>query len=148
MSERLKTVKLSEVKKGHLMASINYVIVESKSGTQLATKDVDSGESLYIRGVSLIEECLSADQFHSEEKVTKTRAAEILTSSYNRPFTVCFDKADGEERTLRGRLVHPEPLLGRSMVEDLDLEGKNRARLVDHRTLKWLIVEGVKYIVK
>ena len=50
---------------------------------------------------------------------------------------------------MRGRLITPEPLLGRSMVEDLDLAvTEHRQRLVDHRTIKFLIIEGVKYIVK
>ena len=40
-------------------------------------------------------------------------------------------------------------LLGRSLCEDLDLpEGRNRLREVDHRTIKYLIVDGVKYVVK
>jgi len=39
--------------------------------------------------------------------------------------------------------------LGRSMVEDLESsDKKNRMRQVDHRTIKWLIVDGVKYVVK
>ena len=58
-------------------------------------------------------------------------------------------KQDGTERTLRGKLVKPEPLLGRSMVEDLDSDDKkNRLRQVDHRTINWLVVDGVKYTVK
>jgi hypothetical protein len=80
--------------------------------------------------------------------VTMTRAAEILITSFNRPLTVRFVKKQGGERVLRGRLLRPEPLLGRSYVEDLDAKGDSRIRLVDHRTIKCLIVDGVKYTVK
>jgi len=76
------------------------------------------------------------------------KAAEILVNAYHRPLTVCFVKNDGTERTLRGRLVKPEPLLGRSTVEDLDVTNGNRLRLVDHRTIKWIVVDGTKYTVK
>jgi len=34
------------------------------------------------------------------------------------------------------------------MVEDLEVKGVNRLRQVDHRTIKYLIVDGVKYMVK
>jgi hypothetical protein len=100
-----------------------------------------------VHGKELIESAFSADQYSAEEKVTKTRAAEILSTAYNRPFTVCFEKQDGKERVLRGRLVEPEPLLGRSHVEDLDVVEGHKLRLVDHRTIRYIIVNGTKYTV-
>jgi len=66
----------------------------------------------------------------------------------------------GEERTLVGHLVDAEPLLGRSKVIDLEEHFKNIDRKrkrepeihslkqVDHRHINWLILNGVKYIVK
>jgi hypothetical protein len=33
------------------------------------------------------------------------------------------------------------------MVEDLDISDGHRLRLVDHRTIEWLIVDGTKYSV-
>ena len=74
--------------------------------------------------------------------------AELLINARNIPFTVCFEKQNGEERVLRGRLISHEALLGRSSVEDLDLPAGDRTRLVDHRTLKFLILNGVKYVLK
>jgi hypothetical protein len=38
-------------------------------------------------------------------------------------------------------------LLGRSHVEDLDITEGHRLRLVDHRTIRWIIVNCVKYTV-
>jgi hypothetical protein len=139
------------VKVGDLMASINYVRVKqvNNGGQELVTEDLLNGfQSLTITGKDLVESCLSANQFQKEMKITKTQAAELLISSYNRPFTVVFEKQDGTERTLRGRLIRPEPLLGRSMVEDMETTDKNKERLVDHRTIKSLIVDGIKYVVK
>lgn len=145
-----KTVP-SEVKNGELMAFTYYVKVKFTTPNKLEVTDVDRNNlPITITGQELIESALSADQFQETIKVGKTQAAEILVSSTNRPFTVSFIKADGTERILRGRLVRPEPLLGRSMVEDLDLESNNpnRLRQVDHRTIEWIVVEGTKYEVK
>lgn len=141
----------AKVNEGDLMAFIYWTKVKSTSsnGSVLGVANLDDDEGIIrINGKELIEKSFSADQYHEEEKVGKTRAAEILLHSVNRPFTVCFLKTNGNERVLRGRLVKPEPLLGRSMVEDLDQKGVNRLRQVDHRTIKYLIVDGTKYIVK
>ncbi len=152
MEER-KTHKLiaSEVKANDLMAVVYYVKVKSveENGERLTVKDLDNGHAdILITGKDLVESALSADQFHEEIKVSKTYAAEVLVHSANRPLTVCFEKQDGTERILKGRLIKPEPLLGRSKVEDLETLDPNRTRLVDHRTLKYLIVDGIKYTVK
>lgn len=60
----------------------------------------------------------------------------------------------GEDRTMRGRLISVEAKLGRSQVIDLDIDKQLkgdwdiRQRQVDHRTIKSLIVNRVKYVVK
>lgn len=144
----------SLVKKGDLLAITYYVKVEDvrRNGEALSVRDVvgDTG-GIDVNGKSLIVNALSADQAAETVKVTKTQAAQLLIESTNRPFTVVFEKQDGQERTLRGRLISHEALLGRSMVEDLDIDQndkKGRTRLVDHRTLKSLTVDGVKYEIK
>lgn len=64
------------------------------------------------------------------------------------------DAYKGEERLLTGFLVGTETELGRSKAVDLnikldaDKEYDNRVRQIDHRTINWLIVNNVKYIVK
>jgi hypothetical protein len=141
----------SRVKAGDLMAFVYYGKVKrvNDGGTSLVVAGIhrDQGE-FAVTGAHLIASSFSADQVLEEVTVTKTRAAEILVESFNRPLTVCFIKQEGGRRVLRGRLLQPEPLLGRSYVEDLDAVEKDRVRLVDHRTIRFLIVDGVKYTVK
>jgi hypothetical protein len=144
-------VEPTQVKAGDLMALTYWVKVKSvtANGEHFDVENIEDNNSpIHINGGDLIRKSASADQYQKEEKVGKTKAAELLVSSTNRPFTVAFLKTDGNERLLRGRLVKPEPLLGRSMVEDMELKGVNRLRQVDHRTIKYLIVDGVKYTVK
>lgn len=144
------TTTPSKVQAGDLMAFIYWGTVEGKEnrGKRLKIRNVENGSEFWVNGTELIERADSADRFKTTQKVTMTKAAEILVSSRNTPFTVVFVKSDGEERTLRGRLVKPEPLLGRSMVEDLDINHKqHRLSQVYHRTIKSLVVDGVKYIV-
>lgn len=147
-------LNFSKIKSGDILAIVQYVKVKEVIPKHFAflgeSRDMDFGKPIQYSGKDMIEAGYSSDQYEEEVKIGKIAAAEILVSSYNRPFTVCYEKADGTPRTLRGRLVKPEPVMGRSMVEDLDLEitEKNRLRQVDHRTISFLIVDGVKYTVK
>lgn len=157
MPEKLNA---SQVKAGDLMAFIYWAKVKKINptmrvgGISIDAINVDDEQEFSVHGSSLIERSASADQFSKEVFVTKTELAEKLVSSHNVPLTVCFTKAkDGVDRVLRGRLIKPEPLLGRSMVEDLDLPSqgngpRGRLRLVDHRTLKWMIVNGIRFNIK
>jgi len=141
-------IKSDDIKVNDILTFVYYTKVEKASPDVIGVRDIDNGMDFRVEGKALIERGFSADQFAETVKVSMTRAAEILTSSFNVPFTVCFNKQDGEERVLRGRLIRHEHMLGRSLVEDLDITDKHRQRLVDHRTIKYLIVEGVKYEVK
>lgn len=151
---KINAVIPGKVSTSDLMAFVNYVKVKQvlNGGEDLIVTDLDHNRrDIKISGKDLVANSLSADQFTETEKVTKTEAAEIIISLHNRPFTVSFNKADKSERVLRGRLIKHEALLGRSMVEDMDEAAdstKGRIRQVDHREINWLVVEGVKYIVK
>jgi hypothetical protein len=144
----------TKVKAGDLMAVIYYVKVESVDlkNDRLVVQDLECGlGKITVTGNDLIKNSLSADYSAKEEKVSRTRAVELLLGSINRPLTVCFTKKDGTERTLRGRWLGHEKTMGRSFCEDLDIvktDKEDGVREVDHRTVKWLVVDGVKYTVK
>lgn len=139
-----------DVREGDLMAFTYYGKIDDAMGEHLRVTDLMDGKAFYVNGTDLIEASYSADRYEEEVKVTKTEMATILMKSYHIPFTVVFEKQNGEERTLRGILIEPEPVMGRSKVEDLDIIGgkQNRFRLVDHRSLISLIVGGKKYVIK
>lgn len=54
----------------------------------------------------------------------------------------------GEERTLIGHMLKIETGMGRSMVVDLEADTKSNIRQVDHRSINWLILKNIKYVVK
>ena len=55
----------------------------------------------------------------------------------------------GSERRMVGYLTSTEPKMGRSTVVDLEQPtSSHRLRLVDHRTLKELILRNVRYVLK
>ena len=147
MSEKIQ-LDPQQVKNGDLMCFLYWGQVDrcfsSATETCVSVTGID-GNKFDVRGNSLIRTAQSADQYHKVVRVTKTELAEVLISSHNKPFTVVFVKANGEERKMRGRLVRPEPLMGRSYVEDMDVKG---LRQVDHRNIKSLIVDGIKYVLK
>jgi len=145
-----KTVP-KDVKIGDLLLFAYYSKVENKTanGEHLTLKNIDNGMDFEVHGSQLIETAYPADQFKEETSVNGTEMAELLTKSYNRPFTVTFVKANGEERTLRGRLVSIDTLRGYSLVEDLDIPyTENRFRKIDHRELISFITNGKKYTLK
>ena len=144
-------VQPATVKVKDLMAFIYYVKVDEvrQNGDTLVVTDIDhKNTKMEIKGTEIISSALSADQFYETQKCNMTQAADILIHSGRLPFTVCFDKKDGEERTLRGRFLSQDPHMGRSNVEDLDIASGHRIRQVDHRTIHWIVFEGVKYEVK
>lgn len=140
---------MSKVRKDDLILHSNWCQVLTADRHTIRVNDLNGQGQFEIHGKDLVEQSLSADHFDQTERVSMTDLAEQLVNARNVPITVVFEKKDGSERKLRGRLLKPEPLLGRSYVEDLDIEhGQNRKRLVDHRTIKSLIVLGVKYELK
>jgi hypothetical protein len=78
----------------------------------------------------------------------------LQASAYNGEGTptkrrkILKDAMKGMPRKLIGRMKQLENGMGRSEVYDLELPPKNNVRQVDHRTIKSLILMGVKYTVK
>ena len=147
-------IQPDKVKAGDILAFVNYVVVADvirnpDEKQKVVLTDLDNDTKLEIDNIELIENALSADQFTTTVIINKSEIAQTFSSAYGKPFTVNFLKQDNAPRTLRGRLIVPESLMGRSYVEDLDVvNGQNRVRLVDHRTIQYLIVGGTKYEIK
>jgi hypothetical protein len=146
-----KTVPAS-VRVGDLVSITHFarVKVVADGGQSLVLENVDDKSQFGVQGHSLVEASGNADRYTETKKLSQTDLIDVLMSSHNRPFTAVFDKKDGTERALRGRLVSPDGRRGRSHVEDLDLDGpfEKRLRQVDHRTLKSLTVDGIHYVTK
>jgi hypothetical protein len=154
--ERL-SVECAKIKTGDIMAFVYYGRVSDATlnGRHLRLDGVGPGApaGFAVEGDTLIVNSYSADQVHKEVKTTMTKVASYILDAGIRPFTVCFVKMGGEERTMRCRLLgnDSETVLGRVMVVDLDKGAtsadKAEIRQVDLRTVKWLILDGVKYVV-
>jgi hypothetical protein len=137
-------------KVGDLVAVVRFCKVSTVSpkGDGVTVKDIDDGLEFDINGQDMLKSLKSASEFSKQEKKSLTELATIVSQAFNKPITVCFDKADGSERTMIGRITSAEPLLGRSYMEDSEITTGHRLRQVDHRTVKWAIVDGVKYSLK
>jgi hypothetical protein len=139
----------SKIQKDNILVLTHYVRVNAANPNKASVVDIDTGLNFDIQGKALLERCLTGDQHSKVQKVTKTEAAQLLISAFNKPIKLAFEKTDGSLREMRCRLVSPEPLLGRSMVEDLDIaDPKDRIRQADHRTLKWIVLDDIRYEVK
>ena len=135
---------------GHIMAFTYYgrVTKVANDGTLIHLDSLDYGFPFTAQGKELIDEADSADTYAAQELTSQTDVIKQLVESGRKPFTACFVKDNGEERVLRGRLIGVDQYRGRSQVEDLDQPADKRFRLVDHRTLKYVIVDGTKYVAK
>lgn len=171
-----KKLEASNLKTGDRLSRISYLEVLS-TGRMCNVKN-EEGLEWSIDSNILENECYSADQFVETREVNRTELITTLSEVGNAVFTVNFDKlptADdflsltrddgnkirafddmkkdfkklkGENRTLVGYLIKTETGFGRSMVIDLDIKESNKIRQVDHRTLNWLIVRNIKYVIK
>lgn len=106
------------------------------------------GRMFDVKGDKLVEDLINGSDFDKVVNTNLTEMATILSNSNGAPFTVEFLKKDGSLRSLRGILVRPEPVLGRCIVIDVDESietGTTQFRQVDNRTIKSLIIRGVKY---
>ena len=139
---------MEKIKEKDVISLTKYAQVKSIFENTIRAVDLHDGKDFEIYGKDLHDACMSADFFDDTQKVTKTELAEILVKSYGRPFTVVFDTTKTKDRVLRGRLISSESILGRSTVEDLDKSDGDRVRLVDHRTLKSIVVDNIKFTLK
>lgn len=145
---------MKKIKEGDYISRISYMKVLGTNGSSTTVENEDS-LVWQISNDIVNKECISASEYKEEKKVSRTELIDIFSKVGDTVFTVNFDKQSGENRTLIGYLIETENGFGRSNVIDLDIDKdisgsspKYRIRQVDHRTLNWLIVKGVKYKVK
>ena len=165
---------VSKLEVGNTFSGTSYFRATAESGDNITTRcqhrDVTVSRDI------LETQMYNAAVFAETEKLCLTKVAKLLEEANTACFTVCFtakvdekavkerlakvtaaqikDKGllkalaheilEGKETTITGRLSKAMGKLGRSLIIDLPTQG---FRLVDHRTLKWLIIKNVKYVV-
>jgi len=144
-------VDVNAITPGDVMTFTYKARITGKSGSGnhvcLSAVNLENNAPFEIRGTDLVKAGLSADYYAEEVTASLTKVAEIFAGSKNVPFTVTFEKQNGEIRKLRGWMLHASNSLGQSRVLDLDLPPEDRQRTVEHKKIKSLIVEGTKYVV-
>lgn len=176
-SETTKRCDASKVKPGAVFSRHSFgTVVESTRKGFSGTFRVKNAQGFeWEIGAEILEREFSfADQVEGEEKVSRTRVIEILTENPNTAMTVHFNKAvdpkavaeqtkggqgamsdrewarhvaklcEGEEREMVGH--HSGTWDEHRRLHFVDM-GKG-PRLVDPRTINWLIVGRMKFVVK
>lgn len=86
-------------------------------------------------------------QPNPETLIQKLKDTSFSILSENKTLkSLAKDLLQGEERILVGHLFNSEPKMGRSLVVDLEAEDEHPVRMVDHRTIKWIILRGKQYV--
>ena len=156
---------------GNWFSRTSYFQVKQIMGNEVKTM-CDNKEVVVSKDI-LEQEMHNAAVFAKEEKLALTKVVKILKEAKSTAFTICFTcKVDekqiqeklqsitekefkdaktlakelltGRESTVTGRLTKTEGKLGRSLVIGIPA---NNFVSVDHRTIRWLILKNVKYIV-
>lgn len=81
-----------------------------------------------------------------EDSLLSVSTKELADQKYLASFVKSI--VEGDECTITGHLVDCENSLGRSTVIDLKSTGKSPFRQVDHRSINFLIINNVKYVLK
>jgi hypothetical protein len=189
-------LKISQkIKKGEKLARLSYLTVVDENAHMgnnqfgVSVRNEHGFEWVISKDV-LDNECTSATQYESVEKVSQSEMIEKILDAGHKVFTANFNKKpdpkvaikklqslypnkgvrgvgiakredynkaveeavsiliDGEERTITCRILSVDRLRGRLSVIDLEIEDKHNIRQLDPRTLNWLIIDGIKYILK
>ena len=89
--------------------------------------------------------CKEIDQVKASKKGVADWAKKTLYALMSNPIPKIVE---GEDRVLRGYKIQFESRDGKYQCVDMDIEGlENNVRLVNINTIKWLIIDNIKYIV-
>jgi len=145
----LKFNSLQEGEKLSFTQYLTIVSIDKKDGSIIAANP--AGGNIKFSGVDMIESMFSNSQYEKTVKAGKHELATVLQTAGDKVFTVCFTKADKSERVLTGHFVNSEPNLGRTQVIDLNVAPDDKTkglRLVDNREIKWVVLNGTRYIAQ
>ena len=88
----------------------------------------------------------SIDAIKNSKKGVANTAKNLVTELVNNPV---LPYEEGEDRVLRGYKIQFESRDGKYQCIDMDIEdSENNVRLVNINTIKWLIIDNIKYIVQ
>ena len=90
--------------------------------------------------------CKEIDQVKASKKGVADWAKKTLHALMSNPIPKIVE---GEDRVLRGYKIQFESRDGKYQCIDMDIEDlENNIRLVNINTIKWLIIDNIKYIVQ
>lgn len=90
--------------------------------------------------------CKEIDQVKASRKGVADWAKKTLYALMSNPIP---KTVEGEDRVLRGYKIQFESRDGKYQCVDMDIEDpENNVRLVNINTIKWLIIDNIKYIVQ
>ena len=90
--------------------------------------------------------CKEIDQVKASKKGVADWAKKTLHALMSSPIPKI---GEGEDRVLRGYKIQFESRDGKYQCIDMDIEDQeNNVRLVNINTIKWLIIDNIKYIVQ
>lgn len=167
-----------DITEGLWFSSTNYVKIQKIESGKVDVNSFAGGK--WGMSLDLIQKMNSADHYDYEIPMSKGELVEMLESTKDMIFTICFKKkvnqknvADriveegedfignqkkckklakelltGEECIIVGRMFNLEPKMGRSMIKDLRVPFGYNLRLVDHRTIQWIIFKNRKFVLK
>lgn len=141
---------VDEIKVGDVLCmSFDFRVIGvdvSGNKTEVIVESVKDKTRFRLCGDDTFAEARSADFFTTTIHSSKTGICDILSNcSVNDVFTVNWTKANGSLRTIRAKLIDINHL-GYIRVRSLD--NNNEMRIIDTRTIHWIIINGKKYVVK
>lgn len=90
--------------------------------------------------------CKEIDQVKASKKGVADWAKNTLYALMSNPISKIVE---GEDRVLRGYKIQFESRDGKYQCIDMDIDNlENNVRLVNINTIKWLIIDNIKYIVQ
>lgn len=117
-----------------------FTVCFEKKGKELSKKAFDT------KVAEVTEKALAEIENASKSKRGVVRTASQIIEDIIRNPVLNYEK--GEDRELRGIKLQHESPDGYYQVIDLDITQGDNKRLVNLNTIKWLVVDGIKYIVE